>query len=1123
MGDAKKYNSIQSNKVFGIVEKNDIDTLVKDPLFSSLKCFGEENSIDFLKNIELMDSIHDFGDVRGSNLATDALVKQGAIFKGENMRISLIKQVSFGDPSFNIQSVSAFNYLPNFPPFQFCMNDLEDYYMIVAIKQHIASDVVRFKNDFKYIPLQKPVTAADTAANTAAILNFNYDTIATFFQEYNDDVGVDSTKKINFLVDTEGSMGGILQAGKDKDKFAYVIAQESVHDSASKMTMLAPESIRNRFKENVFIEVITRKDGGGSIHTNIDRPEFAKKKTDIVNISKRSYKSVIEDDDIDDNFQSNFNIQFRGMGYNSSVKKKEHFFTKVNYSDTRPRGEAVLSEEFVCKLNDKLTHPTNVPSIVRSVTALSKTLDIQITDDNTVIPVGLKEQKKPLSKTADDKKKYYELMNELYSNLKEKNALEITDKTKEHILDFNFTKKRAGDALQARIVKRINSGNIELPCYKMFKAGEAGMKNIGGNLDGNKIYYIKNIVLLTIDRVLFSYCIKHNIPAILAEPSYIILFNPKKGPALPALVLEPTVLEPTASETIMSGGEIITEIIDNDIEDYKVQKGGSADTDELINIFTQIPYCFYKLLPKILLSGIISGSNASEIADNITTNTDETSLFIVQGSNYNFLYDSSLNILNMDNLNANINKAIKFDKYIIITKNVIVYNSGTAAKPIYNIYKITPDPEDPNSNKVTMSKIVDSITIDVIKGIIGASSTTQPISVSNLRSSFKLFYDFFDEDTIGNIYDIDISGEIIYKYELDPVEEAPVEEVTRGGLGNSENDDVDDTSYHVEDMPILNHYLNIFYNKKIEVAKKENEKEVLARNILFLHSYFKLFDSYETFLCFDNEQYYQDFDKSNTRKMEVANNMQVNIIFKYLLDEFNKNKKKVCYGLLEHFFSKNEKYSSIYSQLRDKILYIFSGYINLEESVNDQIQKQIEREEIDIDSPIYKETDLYFDGLYDRVIKQTEKINIFLNSDKEIIDEDSEEYIRRYLGMYGFMNMVNDLKIEKSLEEIRMEEEEKYQKIDLDKLQPDANEEPIYIQPSTPPATPAPATATANAASRFEFPSGIGGKRKRKTKRKVKKSIKYIKKTIRKRKNRSKKRFTIRKRKAIRRRKYTRN
>ena len=126
--------------------------------------------------------------------------------------------------------------------------------------------------------------------------------------------------------------------------------------------------------------------------------------------------------------------------------------------------------------------------------------------------------------------------------------------------------------------------------------------------------------------------------------------------------------------------------------------------------------------------------------------------------------------------------------------------------------------------------------------------------------------------------------------------------------------------------------------------------------------------------------------------------------------------------------------------------------------------------------------------------------------------------------MYGFMNMVNDLKIEKSLEELRMEEEEKYQKIDLDKLQPDANEEPIYIQPSTPPATPAATdTATPATASRFEFPTGIGGKRKRKTKRKVKKSIKYIKKTIRKRKNSSKKRFTIRKRKAIRRRKYTRN
>ena len=55
MSDAKRYNSIQSNKVFGMGNTDNIDklvtTLVTDPLLSSLKCFGEENSTDFLKNI----------------------------------------------------------------------------------------------------------------------------------------------------------------------------------------------------------------------------------------------------------------------------------------------------------------------------------------------------------------------------------------------------------------------------------------------------------------------------------------------------------------------------------------------------------------------------------------------------------------------------------------------------------------------------------------------------------------------------------------------------------------------------------------------------------------------------------------------------------------------------------------------------------------------------------------------------------------------------------------------------------------------------------------------------------------------------------------------------------------
>ena len=119
---------------------------------------------------------------------------------------------------------------------------------------------------------------------------------------------------------------------EETNKFAYILTQESAHDSAKgKTTTFEPEIINQTYKGNGFVEAF--------LQDNQQRRTYAKG------------NSIGQ-------FESNYDITLNGMQYVPSPK--EHFKTNVTYSKA-----GFTEATFDCILNS-LVHPTNVPQITKT-------------------------------------------------------------------------------------------------------------------------------------------------------------------------------------------------------------------------------------------------------------------------------------------------------------------------------------------------------------------------------------------------------------------------------------------------------------------------------------------------------------------------------------------------------------------------------------------------------------------------------------------------------------------------------------------------------------------------------------------------------------------------------------
>ena len=827
--------------------------------------FGNTDEETMSNEIQKLDIVHDFGTTRGNNLAKDSLsiVKYTADYSYNSMRLFFIQKYSF--PTMTPSSTPNWASIIKPIPIQWFSNIS---YPGVGQQQRVVNNV----EDYCFLlALKNSISkGGNSKIDNFKFVNFQpkeIDTLKTvkkelaeFFSNYTDNADSGGTGKINLLVDTPGDLTKVLKSDKLIDNFAYIFLQESAHDSAKgKPTTIEPQIIKDAYNGNGFCEVF----GQSRMYT----------------------PGIIEPS----NFESNFTINFSGMTYN--VSPRESFQTTVTYR------KQDSYETFTCILNS-LVHPTNVPQITKAVGNFTKGNDLILNKD-----------------TMDTLNK--NIINEFYKSFENSNY--NYSKVNEHLLDFNFTKKRAGDGLQCRVCQLVNSGNNSIKCWKM-GTGEAGC-------DNTKEYTITKLILVTIDRVLFSYCIKNNVPAIYSGTGCFLFFNPLRITERitePSQVPANSLIMPPQENTFLPG--IVTT---NNGSIQKLQSGGDItieDNKNFANQFTDIPFYLYKLLPKIINNSSVINRNLKDQTINLLLNINDDTLTTIYANNRICLYSQDNAITNGLNL---------FDK------NFVVWlNNGD---------------------------------ISVEKHTINNGEKFMFITnISNLR------FDFNIDNIISAINNASYFSS---------------KEVIKGENGS---------------IPLLDTYYDLILTKDISF----DEETLENNNFLSLSAYFNIFSYYESCLCCDNEEYSQSFNNDNN--LEVTNKLMMYVMFKFLLDDFTHFKNTICYGLLEYFLNyededKKQQYFAISDDLERVIYYVFSNYKILGKTSKIRIQDMIFNNNIKTNTPIFINTLRYFKKLYPRILQKTEEIEEILKFPTiSKIDSENLKYIKKYLSMYGFMNMSND-------------------------------------------------------------------------------------------------------------------
>jgi len=870
----------------------------------SLVLGGNDENV-MSNEVQKIDSVHDFGSTRGNSLATDGVTKirdYPNAYAYNPMTLYFIQKYSF-------PIVPANNWCSSIQPIPIQLFSNFSYPGVAPL-QRAVNDV----EDYCFLLAIK--NSLTTGEKTSA--NFSYQSyepkkvdtlkpikqqLANFFLNYTDTTDTTGTGKINFLVDTPGDLTKVLKSTKSVDNFAYIFLQESAHDSAKgKPTTLVPSVIDDAYMGNGFCEVF--------------------------GLPPRTYTSGIIGTGL---FESNYTITFNGMNLTSD---KQSFLTNVTY--VKPD---VSSQSFPCILNS-LIHPTNVPQITKAVGTIIKGNDLKLQPEEMV----------DLRSNLVDKY-YTDFGNNLQYNYLQDN---------QNLLDFNFTKKRAGDGLQARVCQLVNNGD-GISCWKKYNPENLGASgsDIQGGLDTRSVYTIKNLILVTIDRVLFSYCVKNDIPAIYSGNKCFLFFNPKIGNIESGgTIIEKPLFEQIKKEiNVENKKKINREIIK--------QKGGD-DITSPEDIFTEIPFNLFKILPKLLNSfkgdnrktGIIDViiSELKEITDN-TLKTVYANDKICLYTNDDVVYYGKPEFNGLNVLAANYLIWLYGDRGVSENARISVYlDRDNNFRFNYN-----------NNNYDLLFSKADIYSLINIKGYLTRNSLEKLITDDELMT-----------DYLNTFLD-----------------------VTHTSGGGNDTDLIEDQPSKV---PLLDMYYDLFFIKDITL----DESKLVSNNLLSLISYFNLFARYETMLCCDNEEYYQSFP--NAYDVEVTKKLGTYIMFKTLLDDFQEKKDKICYSLLEYFINTadvDKNYFAISDDLESLIYYLFCDYKILEISANNRITELIANGQIDTNSQIFKNTASYFiEDLYPKVSQKVTEIEEYLTGVNT--DQTNADYIKKYLSMYGFMNMVNN-------------------------------------------------------------------------------------------------------------------
>jgi hypothetical protein len=340
----------------------------------------------------------------------------------------------------------------------------------------------------------------------------------------------------------------------------------------------------------------------------------------INNTNKKNYdtefvgKKIIYHD-----IEGIYDVILKGFQKDDTTK---HIFSNVEFNYEN------IKDELRCKLNSQKKHDNCITQVKNKI----RSLEQNITELNN-------------PEILLDRNNFYSQLGSL---------ININDNNKKYIQ--YFSQKRCGDALQAKIATIINSGKTILKC-----------KKINGENQN-----ITKLILITIDRMLFTYALLNDIPAILDGGDYMLFNIPNystmyqipetvfnvKPENLEVVNIVPVNIQETIKQKKIkniteNANKLLAEVATRKSKRITEKQGGLRDDiDVIVNENLKEPIVLYNYLPFIInQKGGKNRNKYKTIYDNINKHLDNFPTYSLITNNINeypmvCLYDSEFEFNN---------------------------------------------------------------------------------------------------------------------------------------------------------------------------------------------------------------------------------------------------------------------------------------------------------------------------------------------------------------------------------------------------------------------------------------------------------------------------------------------
>jgi len=247
-------------------------------------------------------------------------------------------------------------------------------------------------------------------------------------------------------------------------KYAYVLTQESINDPSGKLSIFDKNKIRRVYGEDGYYY---EKPGQQRVYRATNNNPRTDYRRDITVFGE---------------IEGLYDMQFMGLTIDTDEEKMGCEIS-LNYNDKK--------YPMNCVLNASKKHINCITQVKKQVNAITSEVPKQ-----DFVP--------------DDKLNRVAFYTTFINSKDEQNKLKEEEKNKNFVR--LFSQKRYGDALQKGIMGLVNNNIIpEFICNR---------------IDDSE-HIITKLVLLTIDRMLFTYCVLNGEPAILDGCEYMIIYIPK--------------------------------------------------------------------------------------------------------------------------------------------------------------------------------------------------------------------------------------------------------------------------------------------------------------------------------------------------------------------------------------------------------------------------------------------------------------------------------------------------------------------------------------------------------------------------------------------------------------------